>query len=946
MDLPKPNNRRLDKDKVTNNNNNERDNNNMHTSIDQADRILQELDRKLSGSSTSSSQQTQTSSVIHNHQFNGLGKHNIQSNILNKSSQLQQQLESKNDDQILNSKDEMIYNHIFNPTEIFNEVSMKNFKTTFNNQYNDDKLALNGDQNSTKSNLNKSSTSNGSKAIDNSTDNNGKLVRKNSLNLTQHRLEKSSQEESNKKSSSIQDENIPHRLEILEGLQNYNSDDDIEEDQFDKEENTLESNAANSQYDQFSMEDEDEEEGEEDDEDLMMTLSPPRSPPSELDPEKLYGLYDFSGPDPSHCSLSRDEPVHLVNDEDNYWWLIKKLTKIERIERTKSSDENLMKFKNIDELSSDEEDGKIGFVPAECLETHGERLARLNCFKNEEIEKNYSTDENNLTFKKKSSVKSSKSVTFVNLKEMEENESEKDDHSKQINGDDQDVDEVEDNEKDEDKDEDSIRIKIDNIYSTMDDQEIRENLDQFNIESPDLKISKSNEQETLSDVYPLETPLIINKKSLNKSPVQPTTNSTTSTKMTTPILQQTNKFNESLYQKPNKFSNYDAFDEVSIGSFSPDTPLELKSPKFRDINDVNRSPNLRRSIILDRLTKVTSDIEEQMNQKSDDDEEEVTQSTGSDEQLDQNENIQKLKDIDSDDDEEFSFDSYAQDHSIEIARNCNNEPSYEIGEKNFSPENLPYKPESGSSIEEIDAERFIENTKSNDESKSHTRQDAQNSTINLINNSMNLSTSSLTSNLSKLESNNPFRSNKKSNSSTPQQQQIYRTSTSSINYISSAEKLRSPSSIITQQQQKDTTYVPSSSLSPAGANNYYNKNIPKSSTSIIDEEVEILSDIDNDYSNQNFEENNITPLTSMNSLTPQQNTNNSNNTLLKSSNKENSSSIHVSSSVLLDKIIEKEKITPIKEKRKSRAVNDMFMPILGKFDELAEKLAELDDYLR
>ena len=33
------------------------------------------------------------------------------------------------------------------------------------------------------------------------------------------------------------------------------------------------------------------------------------------------------------------------------------------------------------DIESDEEDGKIGFVPAECLETHGERLARLNCFK-------------------------------------------------------------------------------------------------------------------------------------------------------------------------------------------------------------------------------------------------------------------------------------------------------------------------------------------------------------------------------------------------------------------------------------------------------------------------------------------------------------------------------------------------------------------------------------
>lgn len=90
--------------------------------------------------------------------------------------------------------------------------------------------------------------------------------------------------------------------------------------------------------------------------------SPPRSPPREVDPDKLYGLYDFSGPDPLHCTLARDEPVYLLSDEDNYWWLVQK-------------------------ASDDDEPGRIGFVPAECLETYGERLARLNCFKNEELER-------------------------------------------------------------------------------------------------------------------------------------------------------------------------------------------------------------------------------------------------------------------------------------------------------------------------------------------------------------------------------------------------------------------------------------------------------------------------------------------------------------------------------------------------------------------------------
>ncbi|ODQ79866.1 hypothetical protein BABINDRAFT_161544 [Babjeviella inositovora NRRL Y-12698] len=98
------------------------------------------------------------------------------------------------------------------------------------------------------------------------------------------------------------------------------------------------------------------EESESDSDDYMLQ-SPPRSPPRELDPDKLYALYDFSGPDPLHCNIARDEPVKLINDEDNYWWLVRRLS-----------------------------DNKVGFAPAEVLETYGERLARLNCWKNEEIE--------------------------------------------------------------------------------------------------------------------------------------------------------------------------------------------------------------------------------------------------------------------------------------------------------------------------------------------------------------------------------------------------------------------------------------------------------------------------------------------------------------------------------------------------------------------------------
>lgn len=113
-----------------------------------------------------------------------------------------------------------------------------------------------------------------------------------------------------------------------------------------------------------------------------MPISPPRSPPAELEPDKHYGLCYFSGPDAQHCTLTRNEPVYLLDDHDNYWWLIRKLSREERArsaERTNFSQ---------DEQEPNLEDGKIGFVPAECLETYWERLARLNCFKNEEVERN------------------------------------------------------------------------------------------------------------------------------------------------------------------------------------------------------------------------------------------------------------------------------------------------------------------------------------------------------------------------------------------------------------------------------------------------------------------------------------------------------------------------------------------------------------------------------
>jgi len=81
----------------------------------------------------------------------------------------------------------------------------------------------------------------------------------------------------------------------------------------------------------------------------------PLPPPKELDPDKLYALYAFTGSDPSYCQLTQDEDCILLNDEDAYWWLVKRC-----------------------------KDGIIGFAPAELLETFCERLARLNSWKNEQ----------------------------------------------------------------------------------------------------------------------------------------------------------------------------------------------------------------------------------------------------------------------------------------------------------------------------------------------------------------------------------------------------------------------------------------------------------------------------------------------------------------------------------------------------------------------------------
>lgn len=384
-------------------------------------------------------------------------------------------------------------------------------------------------------------------------------------------------------------------------------------------------------------------------EEQLLPPLPPRLPPREMDPDKLYGLYEFSGPDPLHCTLARDEPVFLMNDLDNYWWLIRKMSKAERLRlwHTRGSKED---------LTSDEEDGKIGFVPAECLETYGERLARLNCHKNEELEKSSrenlpfdyykngsgdfltssqvnvhdgtsfddklhensldhapgpseyagSTTSNNfdstsnkfdstsskfdsmsefkqadvkslaegLPLGRKGSIlkksrgyrQSNKLVTFENLGDL--------------------------NLDDDDSDDDDIDFSDHYFHVGHDD--IKQKLD-VQHEDPE-KLS-----EVLSDVYPVNAMLQINKSPRKlASPVDNTFN------------QGRGVLNDSLFAPPHAIG---AGDADSIGTYSPDTP---PTDKFKSPREEFSSTNIRRTQILDRLSRVTSDIQDQIGSSSDD----------------------------------------------------------------------------------------------------------------------------------------------------------------------------------------------------------------------------------------------------------------------------------------------------------------------------------------
>lgn len=261
-----------------------------------------------------------------------------------------------------------------------------------------------------------------------------------------------------------------------------------------------------------------------DDDDMLLPPSPPRSPPKELDPDKLYGLYDFSGPDPSHCSITRNEPVFLINDQDNYWWLIKKLTKDQRkqllLERSRNFEDDYS------DVETDEEDGKVGFVPAECLETHGERLARLNCFKNEELERSSrdlliklsnpssSPSVDNITENKSfSSIGLGSPANFQKSPDttlsrsgsiLRDPNTTKQSINKSVTFEDLSVMENEDEEE-----------MSGNILNNLSDDSIKEQ--QFpehyydNLSIPKIE-DEEKRSEVMSDIYPSETPLLISKR--------------------------------------------------------------------------------------------------------------------------------------------------------------------------------------------------------------------------------------------------------------------------------------------------------------------------------------------------------------------------------------------------------------------------------------------------
>lgn len=350
------------------------------------------------------------------------------------------------------------------------------------------------------------------------------------------------------------------------------------------------------------------------DDDMLLPPLPPRLPPREMDPNKLYGLFDFSGPDPLHCTLFREEPVYLVNDLDNYWWLIRKLTKAERIAGNMSNEE----------IFSDEEDGKVGFVPAECLETHGERLARLNCYKNEVLEKTsvsaspVSTNEKtgngiDVTMNQNGVYGASTMLTPEEQDQAQEQEQDVEPplirrkgsilkksgsykrNNKLVKFQNLNAFALDDENGDENDDDSDAEILSYRYYGLSSNnngkptaEDLEKHFDSNYSSDPNRHLDNhldahlETNSEVLSDVYPTNTPLHISK--------------TPRENVTSHHLMNTGLFSEPRMPPSG--------DDASIGTYSPDTP---PAQRFGSSHAPQEETNeLRRSVILDKLSEVTS----------------------------------------------------------------------------------------------------------------------------------------------------------------------------------------------------------------------------------------------------------------------------------------------------------------------------------------------------
>ncbi|KAL6936454.1 hypothetical protein ACO0R3_000049 [Hanseniaspora guilliermondii] len=171
---------------------------------------------------------------------------------------------------------------------------------------------------------------------------------------------------------------------------NY-SDSDFESNLIDRLDNTADLSSSSSEYDSDQIvvldplnisDEEDMNTISSDDEEILPVN------PATLDKKLFYAVHKFLGPESSHCPLKKNEECIVLNDEDVYWWLVRR-----------------------------NRDGRIGFVPGEILEGWNDKLARWNAFINERQSKEGKDEIDdspiNEDHSKSSLVKFDANVTYV-----------------------------------------------------------------------------------------------------------------------------------------------------------------------------------------------------------------------------------------------------------------------------------------------------------------------------------------------------------------------------------------------------------------------------------------------------------------------------------------------------------------------------------------------------